>query len=142
MKLAVVAALALAACNSTTSSPDAAPAHGCMGTPTACFTLTTSTACYAELGCTPTGGTCDGVATSCSSYFDDLTCTGQPHCFWDSTLSDCSGFRSCDLQSDSGTCAQVSGCSWTTFQCNGTASKCALFDDEQLCGKQAGCYWK
>jgi hypothetical protein len=143
MKLVALASfVALAACTSSTSSPDAAPAHGCTGTPTSCYALATSATCYAELGCLPSGGTCDGVAAACSSYFDEFSCDRESGCSWDSLINDCTGYRSCSLKFDATSCATLSGCTWTPFECGGTPTKCSLFEDEMMCGKQAGCSWK
>jgi hypothetical protein len=56
----------------------------------------------------------------------------------------CSGLApSCALQSSSGTCGGVDGCTWLSASetCSGVAQACSSYTDEVDCIGQSGCDW-
>jgi hypothetical protein len=111
----------------------------CRGSASPCSLLPGSD-CALALGCSK-DGSCDGVATSCYSEFDDYSCTSQEGCYWTSSSRDCSGSaRSCSSFSGSGSCSLQDGCRWSE-SCTGSAWSCNSISTEPTCRAQPGCYW-
>ena len=139
----VVAAglVSLAACSGNSDGggqgADASTSSNCRGTATECSALLSALSCAAAEGCSR-NESCAGVPKQCSSL-DLSTCLDVDGCSWDSSARKCTGSpRACSLViKDESRCKQQ-GCTWT-FDCHGTASKCAEVSDS-YCSTQPGCH--
>jgi len=87
---------------------------------------------------------CSGVASACSNFSDQSSCTGQSGCSWTHTSGSCKGFY------DQNTCESYDGCVWGGSYCNGTydmyvcagtPNQCSTFSTSATCTAQSGCSW-
>lgn len=128
----------LDAADSGAAGWDTAADQRCVGTPTPCSSLSTST-CLSTQGCR-TSGTCTGVSSLCSWQTSSYSCGALQGCYWSYSSSSCSGFSwACFDFSKSSSCIYQKGCSWKS-NCEGVATPCSLLS-EYTCTTQPGCSW-
>jgi hypothetical protein len=98
--------------------------------------------CAATPGCRIVQA-CDGIARSCSSFFDRFSCSGQRGCYWSSSSNSCTGVaNSCSLISEF-SCTDQEGCRLRDDRCSGVANQnCSDFTTASACSRQSKCSWR
>lgn len=103
----------------------------------------TVTSSVAELVYTDAGGSCSGTPTTCDTYGDETSCTGQSGCSWGGGGAGyCSEVGSCSAEPPgqcNNSCGSA-GCSKSRGQCSGTLD-CSVYTTEGDCGGCGQCAW-
>jgi len=119
----------------------------CSGTPTACSTYTSSTACSANVSCywsSSGSATCSGTPIACNTYTSSTACDANEGCYWSSSSSGtCTGTPTpCSSYTSSSACDANYNCNWTTSPtCTGTPTACETITNSSDCAANYNCDW-
>ncbi len=110
----------------------------CDGIASSCYSAIDSLSCIKIRGCSGNGD-CAGISDSCYSQYSSFSCTSLDGCSWSSTQKKCSGVsRSCTGYSSEFSCKDQTGCRWD-FECSGTPNPCDGLP-VSVCTDQTGCF--
>ena len=111
----------------------------CQGTATSCATLSSSSTCSAQSGCSFAALSCT-LTTNCSQFMTNQACVAAPGCATDFTTSTCKPITGYCNGSTEPTCEATEDCVFGGG-CGGTPSACGAHATETACQANAGCAW-